>query len=252
MHIVQGSREDWTSEGPLASFIHRARSTEDLPDLVAAISTFSRLATDALACGLALCAATGVHARVAGVPERLADRYRAFTAHSADPLSAALPTSCGVVRSNELFSSTTWHRHPFYGQVLEPFGLDEAMTAEVYGAHASGGFITVARSTSARPFAMIDALRLQVLALHTSQTLIRINRNMQTCHLWETLTPRQQQLTRMIANGFTNEQAAHACNITVHAVKKILERMFVKFHVSSRTELIATLGARATYNNEFA
>ena len=43
----------------------------------------------------------------------------------------------------------------------------------------------------------------------------------------------------------TNDQIARACGVTVHAVKKSLERLFARFLVSSRAELIATLGVPA-------
>ena len=59
------------------------------------------------------------------------------------------------------------------------------------------------------------------------------------------LSPRQQQLVQLVANGLTNDQIGRACGITTHAVKKALERLFARIDVSSRAELIATLGVRA-------
>ena len=52
-------------------------------------------------------------------------------------------------------------------------------------------------------------------------------------------------MSSSIPNGLTNDQIGQACGITKHAVKKALERLFARMNVSSRAELVATLGVRA-------
>jgi DNA-binding CsgD family transcriptional regulator len=231
---------------PLRNFLLQARSAEDLPALLDAVKDFAPLVSDAAVCAVVLQTSTGVEIRLTGISDGLVDRYVDYTASRPDPLRAALATTHGAIRSNELFTAAQWHQHPFHREVLMPFGIDAAMMAEVSDATTLRGAIAVGRMAGYQPFCSTDASRLQSLCLHTSVALTRIAQQVKAPHhLRDQLTLKQQQLVRMVANGLTNDQIASACGVTVHAVKKSLERLFARFHVSSRAELIATLGVPA-------
>lgn len=55
------------------------------------------------------------------------------------------------------------------------------------------------------------------------------------------LSPREQQIARMVASGRTNQAIAAALEISVWTVSTHLRRIFAKLAVSSRAEMVAHL-----------
>lgn len=53
------------------------------------------------------------------------------------------------------------------------------------------------------------------------------------------LTPRQHEVTVLVARGCTNREIASYLGVTPHAVKKHVSRILELFHASNRTELAA-------------
>jgi DNA-binding CsgD family transcriptional regulator len=59
------------------------------------------------------------------------------------------------------------------------------------------------------------------------------------------LTPREQEIARMVANGRTNQAIAGALDISIWTVSTHLRRIFAKLAVCSRAEMVAhMLGQR--------
>jgi DNA-binding NarL/FixJ family response regulator len=52
------------------------------------------------------------------------------------------------------------------------------------------------------------------------------------------LTPREQEVTRLVAAGMKNREIAHILHVTEHTVSNYLYRIFEKVGVSSRVQLI--------------
>jgi DNA-binding NarL/FixJ family response regulator len=52
------------------------------------------------------------------------------------------------------------------------------------------------------------------------------------------LTPRERQVTRLVAEGMKNRDVADALHVTEHTVSNYLYRIFEKLQVSSRVQLI--------------
>lgn len=52
------------------------------------------------------------------------------------------------------------------------------------------------------------------------------------------LTPREEQVVALVADGLTNREAAHELRISEHTVKKYLLRIFDKLGISTRVELV--------------
>jgi len=52
------------------------------------------------------------------------------------------------------------------------------------------------------------------------------------------LTPREEQVVALVADGLSNRQVAHELRLSEHTVKKYLFRIFDKLGVSSRVELV--------------
>lgn len=67
-----------------------------------------------------------------------------------------------------------------------------------------------------------------VLLVHEPSVLVR-------------LTPREQEVARMVAVGRTNQAIAGALDISVWTVSSHLRRIFAKLAVSSRTEMVTQL-----------
>jgi len=55
------------------------------------------------------------------------------------------------------------------------------------------------------------------------------------------LSPREQEIARMIARGLPNKTIAAVLEISTWTVGTYLRRMFAKLHVSSRAALVAQL-----------
>jgi len=52
------------------------------------------------------------------------------------------------------------------------------------------------------------------------------------------LTPREEQVVALVADGLSNRQIAHELQLSEHTVKKYLFRIFEKLGISSRVELV--------------
>jgi DNA-binding CsgD family transcriptional regulator len=239
-----GSFQD-AEEGLLRTFVLRARSAAHVMELIDAVRDCAPRIVGASVCGVFLHTPIGFEVYQTGAPEALVTRYVAFTAVSVDPVHSSLATRHGVVRSNELFDDAEWRRHPFYRDLGAPFGLGAYMAGELVDAHAPRGALGVARPGGSGAFSLGEARRLHTMCLHASVAFTRLTREDRARSLATLLSPRQQQLVQLVANGLTNDQIGQACGITTHAVKKALERLFARIDVSSRAELIATLGVRA-------
>jgi DNA-binding NarL/FixJ family response regulator len=55
---------------------------------------------------------------------------------------------------------------------------------------------------------------------------------------WQLLTPREEQVVALVAEGLSNRDTARELKISEHTVKKYLFRIFDKLGVSSRVELV--------------
>lgn len=61
------------------------------------------------------------------------------------------------------------------------------------------------------------------------------------------LSPREQQIALMVANGRTNQAIAGALEISIWTVSTHLRRIFAKLAVSSRAEMVAHLLGSSGY-----
>jgi DNA-binding NarL/FixJ family response regulator len=52
------------------------------------------------------------------------------------------------------------------------------------------------------------------------------------------LTPREEQVVALVAEGLGNREIAHELNLSEHTIKKYLYRIFEKLGISSRVELV--------------
>jgi len=80
-----------------------------------------------------------------------------------------------------------------------------------------------------------DELKLVIEAL-TNSNLPRLATADHAC----SLTPRERKIISLVAEGLTNRQMAAELNLSEHTIKNYLLRMFEKFEVSTRVELVFT------------
>ncbi len=234
-----------TANESLRSFVLRARSAETITALIGAVIECVPGLVGAAVSGVFIRTSTRIEVHQVGAPEEFASQYIAFTTSSADPIHSSLATRHGVVRSNDLFDDAAWRRHPFFRDLVAPFGLEAYMAGELVDAYGPRGAVGVVRAYGCNAFSVDDVQRLHTICLHASVALTRLTQHTRMFGLTNILSPRQQELVQLVANGLTNDQIGQACGITKHAVKKALERLFVRMNVSSRAELVATLGVRA-------
>jgi DNA-binding NarL/FixJ family response regulator len=52
------------------------------------------------------------------------------------------------------------------------------------------------------------------------------------------LTPREEQVVALVAEGFGNREIALELNLSEHTIKKYLYRIFEKLGISTRVELV--------------
>ena len=52
------------------------------------------------------------------------------------------------------------------------------------------------------------------------------------------LTPREEQVVALVAEGLSNREVAHELSLSEHTIKKYLFRIFDKLGISSRVELV--------------
>lgn len=223
----------------LQRFAQRARLVQTVRELVAAVMDCTAVSVGAAVSGCLLRTATSSEIDQAGAPDALALRYAEFVEGSVDPVHAALVERHVAVRSNDLFDEVTWTRHPFCRGVEAAFGLEAYMAAELVDDKGSRGVVGVARKSGHPPFSVRDAQWLQTICLHASVALVRLALGQRIVVPLASLTAKQRELVRLVANGLTNDQIALACGVSRHAVKKGLAQLFAKTDVASRAELVA-------------
>jgi two-component system nitrate/nitrite response regulator NarL len=108
----------------------------------------------------------------------------------------------------------------------------------------------------------VDALRKCILSVHRDQVWANHEQVLMLIEAFKCspvvrvanvegrnlLTPRQQQLVELVAEGMGNREVAQRLNVTENTVKKSLLRIFDKVGVSNRVELV--LSALAFQNQE--
>jgi DNA-binding NarL/FixJ family response regulator len=84
-------------------------------------------------------------------------------------------------------------------------------------------------------FSERDRAVLTLLRPHLHQAFLNAERHR---HPVPRLTPRQNELLRLVAAGHTNAQIARRLGVTQGTVRTHLENIYEKLHVSSRTAAV--------------
>lgn len=111
------------------------------------------------------------------------------------------------------------------------------------------GGLGLTRDRNSTAFDALNIADLSALCLHLSTKLTKLQtKKIEFASTKLPLTPRELQIAKLVAEGFTNAEIGKQLWITENSVKQALKRMFRKLKVASRTEMIAHLVAWTNNN----
>ncbi len=145
-----------------------------------------------------------------------------------------------VVKPSDFYSARQWHSTGIYSDTLRPQGLEHQLMLclpDPAGLSAGPGR-TVRLFLFRGPgpdFSERDRAVLTLLRPHLHQAFLDAERHR---HPVPRLTPRQNDLLRLVAAGHTNTQIARRLGISEGTVRTHLENIYEKLHVSSRAAAV--------------
>jgi DNA-binding CsgD family transcriptional regulator len=170
-----------------------------------------------------------------GLPDSFIDYYRDLGA-ALDPFIPYIATHHIPVHEGVLFAPDEWQQSPLYtigcGKI---YGHEHVMSGPIVGNGRSIGSVHFARTGDTTGFTMQDLLSLSAVCAHLSATLAVWSHS----PALELLTPREREITTLVAKGLTNAEIGAELWISQNTVKQSLKRIFHKLNVSSRSELAA-------------
>jgi len=145
-----------------------------------------------------------------------------------------------VITVADFYSARQWRSTGMYTDFTRPLGQEHYLMACLPGAlpRTAGPGRYVALTFVRGPgsdFTERDRAVLTLLAPHLDQAYLEAQRHR---HPVPRLTPRQQDLLRLVAAGHTNTQIARRLGITEGTVRTHLENIYERLGVSSRTAAV--------------
>jgi len=176
-----------------------------------------------------------------GLPEGWA---QVFWPHYWNCRACAYPIRTGdmrsVVKTSDFYTMREWHSSGMYIDCIRPQGIEHHLmltlpelpepTAE------AGRYVRLVLHRAPGPdFSERDRALLVLLRPHLYQACLDVERRR---HPVPRLTPRQNDLMRLLAAGHTNTQIARRLGISEGTVRTHLENIYDKLGVSSRTAAV--------------
>ncbi len=164
---------------------------------------------------------------------------------SFSPSHVAVLSSSGSTHLDALNALRSLHQtHPLVGKILLADALERDLVIAAFRAGARGIF-----SLSDRPFDDLCKCIRRVAAgqvwISTPQLdfLLDLITGVPALMLVDSLgrpllTPRQEQVVILVAEGLSNRQIALQLTLSEHTIKKYLFRIFEKLGISTRVELV--------------
>jgi DNA-binding CsgD family transcriptional regulator len=176
-----------------------------------------------------------------GVPE---DWAQVFWTHYWDCLTCSHPVRTGdlraVVKTSDFYSTRQWHSTGMYTDCIRPQGVEHhlmlALPEPLEPAAGPGRYVRLVFHRGPGPdFSERDRALLVLLRPHLHQAYLDAERRR---HPVPRLTPRQNDLLRLLAAGHTNPQIARRLGISEGTVRTHLENIYERLGVSSRTAAV--------------
>ena len=172
-----------------------------------------------------------------------ADWHRMFWTHYWDCLLCNHPVRTGdlraVVTTSDFYSARQWHSTGMYTDCIRPQGIEHHLGVtlperpEMAG---PGRYLRLFLHRGPGPdFSERDRALLVLLRPHLYQAYLDAERRR---HPLPRLTPRQNDLLRLLAAGHTNAQIARRLGISEGTVRTHLENIYERLGVSSRTAAV--------------
>jgi DNA-binding CsgD family transcriptional regulator len=177
-------------------------------------------------------------------PAALQEWLRVFWTHYWDCQSCSYPVRTGdlrsVVKPSDFYSVRQWHSSGMYIDCMLPQEVEHCLMlalAEPRGLAAGPGqYVRLTFFRGPGPdFSERDRALLVLLRPHLQQAYLDAERRR---HPVPRLTPRQNELLRLLAAGHTNSQIARRLGVSEGTVRTHLENIYEKLGVSSRTAAV--------------
>ncbi|MEE3715721.1 LuxR C-terminal-related transcriptional regulator [Tumidithrix elongata RA019] len=178
-----------------------------------------------------------------GLPDSFLDYYIQY-GMEIDPLRAYVLAHHAPVHEQVLFTEARWKRSDLYLHGCgKQFDHEHAMTGAIVGSGQIIGLVNFARTRGTPAFDRQDLADLSAICAHLSVSLAMLRSQPKPfiSDVFTKLTPREQQIAELVAQGLTNAEIGAQLWITQNTVKQSLKRIFCKLNVSARTELVAKL-----------
>jgi DNA-binding CsgD family transcriptional regulator len=145
-----------------------------------------------------------------------------------------------IIKISDFYSSRQWHSNGMYSDIYRPQGLEHELQLCLADPteRTTGPGRTVRLfffRQSGPDFSERDRAVLTLLRPHLDQAYLNAARHRQPT---PRLTPRQNDLLRLLAAGHTNTQIARRLGISEGTVRTHLENIYERLHVSSRTAAV--------------
>jgi DNA-binding CsgD family transcriptional regulator len=177
----------------------------------------------------------------AGLPEGWA---QVFWTHYWDCRVCAYPVRTGdlrsIVKTSDFYSTRQWHSTGMYIDCIRPQGIEHhlmlALPELPEPAAEAGRYLRLVLHRGPGPdFSERDRALLVLLRPHLYQACLDAERRR---HPVPRLTPRQNDLMRLLAAGHTDTQIAQRLGISEGTVRTHLENIYQRLGVSSRTAAV--------------
>lgn len=173
--------------------------------------------------------------------------YGDFWEHFWDTLSCSYTERSSrlrgeVMMTEDFYSTRQWHSTGMYTECLGPCGVDQALVIPLPAPPGLARRLCLFRCPSSS-FSEDHRSAAELLLPHVADALRHQSRRAAV----QSLTPRQQELLRLVAAGHPNTIIARQLKLSPFTVRKHLENAFAKLGVSSRTEAVAKINPDATW-----
>jgi DNA-binding CsgD family transcriptional regulator len=161
-----------------------------------------------------------------------------FWLHFWDCLACSYPDRSGDLRSvtmaSDFYTNPEWHRTGMYAEYFRPLGLEHELMVCLPGGPGRTVRLVFFRGPGS-DFTERDRGILALLRPHLEHAYLDAELRRQGS---PELTPRQWQLMRLVANGYSNAQIARRLFISEGTVRKHLENIFARLDVTNRTAAV--------------
>lgn len=162
----------------------------------------------------------------------------AFWEHYWSTASCSFPER-GMGRAGtttDFYGVAEWRRQPMYHEFFKPSGVEWCLVLPLMGPAGVSRRLVLFRAAGS-PFGEKDKALVTVLRPHVVEALRAHSRGLAS----QVLTPRQQELIRLCAEGLDNTRIARRVGVSTDTVRKHLENAFARLDVSSRGQAVVAV-----------